>query len=354
MEIGAVASQSARQFLHEILRQLMARVDARESENVDPEYPPFGVTLNRDSYDSRRAAYLAFLVEHHELLFEVHNRWADEASRELFLSLLLFRALGHERVKLPSNNAAFWRAKALLNEMPSTPSTLTVEGAEQFRHFDVGLDNAHCLVDCLPANILFTFLLGQYYLRRGTVVVMPGSGDHVIDAGACFGDTAIDLAHVVGSHGRVHAFEVVDAHLRVIEHNLGQNGGLGNIVVHRCALGDEERAGEVVHSAPNPGFSVADRRFTPRLRRLDDLVGTGEIERVDFIKMDIEGNELQALRGAEQVLRRYRPRLAISLYHRWEDYFRIPIHLHALCLGYKFYLENYTISDGETVLYCVA
>ena len=70
-----------------------------------------------------------------------------------------------------------------------------------------------------------------------------------------------------------------------------------------------------------------------------------------MIKMDLEGHELPALRGAERTLRRFRPRLAISLYHQWDDYFRIPLHLNGLGLGYKFYLDNYSISDGETVLY---
>ena len=77
----------------------------------------------------------------------------------------------------------------------------------------------------------------------------------------------------------------------------------------------------------------------------------GDVERVDLIKMDIEGHELSALRGAEQTLRRFRPRLAISLYHNWDDYFQIPLHLDRLGLGYRFYLENYTISDGETIMY---
>jgi len=81
------------------------------------------------------------------------------------------------------------------------------------------------------------------------------------------------------------------------------------------------------------------------------LVEAGVVERVDMIKMDIEGHELPALRGAERALRRFRPRLAISIYHQWEDYFRIPLYLNELGLGYRFYLDNYTISDGETVLY---
>jgi hypothetical protein len=78
------------------------------------------------------------------------------------------------------------------------------------------------------------------------------------------------------------------------------------------------------------------------------------MQRVDFIKMDIEGSELEALKGAEETIRRFRPRMAISIYHKDDDYFTIPLFIRNLELGYRFYLENYTISDGETVLYCIA
>ena len=95
----------------------------------------------------------------------------------------------------------------------------------------------------------------------------------------------------------------------------------------------------------------AGARLTDELRpcTLDSL----ELPRVDFIKMDVEGAELMALRGGEAALRRHRPRLAISRYHRPEDFFSIPIWLDSLGLGYRFYLDHYTIHHEETVLYAV-
>jgi len=74
-------------------------------------------------------------------------------------------------------------------------------------------------------------------------------------------------------------------------------------------------------------------------------------ERIDLIKLDIEGSELGALRGAEKSLRRWRPKLAISLYHRPEDFFAIPLWLKSLDCGYRFYLDHYSIHHEETVLY---
>jgi FkbM family methyltransferase len=346
---------SADEFLNEFFHEFMARIDAQETDNVDQAYPPFGVFLDRAAYNARRATYLGFLMARRELLFESYRLWHDDASRELFVKLLLFRGLGHERIKLPSNSAAFWEAKRQVEELPSTPSAIpNLSDAEQLRHFELSIDGHDVRIDCLPVNIFFTFMCRQYHLRRSAVEVRPSEGDHVIDAGACFGDTAIDFALAVGPRGRVHAFEVVATHLQVSRHNIDQNADLSNVVLHPMALSDRSCHGEVAETGPDPSFSVENKCFAVPRRRIDDLVDAGDIGQVDLIKMDIEGHELAALRGAERSLRRFRPRLAISLYHRWEDYFRIPIHIDRLCLGYRFYLENYTISDAETVMYCIA
>ena len=65
--------------------------------------------------------------------------------------------------------------------------------------------------------------------------------------------------------------------------------------------------------------------------------------------MDIEGFELAALKGAEQTLRRFRPKaghLDLPQLGRLLDHPQ-----DGLKLGYRFYLDNYTLSDGETILY---
>ena len=70
-----------------------------------------------------------------------------------------------------------------------------------------------------------------------------------------------------------------------------------------------------------------------------------------YIIMDVEGAELEALKGAEKTIRASRPDLAICLYHAPHHLWEIPLYLYGLGLGYRFYMRNYTSFTGETVLY---
>jgi hypothetical protein len=86
---------------------------------------------------------------------------------------------------------------------------------------------------------------------------------------------------------------------------------------------------------------------------IDDFVARENLPQVNFIKMDIEGAELPALQGAEETLRNFKPRLAISLYHRDTDLVDIPRYLNGLGLGYEFFLDHFTIHREETVLFAI-
>jgi FkbM family methyltransferase len=70
-----------------------------------------------------------------------------------------------------------------------------------------------------------------------------------------------------------------------------------------------------------------------------------------YIIMDIEGAELEALKGAEKTIRASHPDLAICLYHAPHHLWEIPLYLHNLGLDYRLYMRNYTSFTGETVLY---
>ena len=98
--------------------------------------------------------------------------------------------------------------------------------------------------------------------------------------------------------------------------------------------------------SPIPTQSVASDEFLPALQNPRQREFEARIKQL--------GSELAALQGGENVLRRDRPRLAISLYHRSEDFFAIPLWIDGLGCGYRFYLQHYSIHGEETVLYAIS
>ncbi len=104
-----------------------------------------------------------------------------------------------------------------------------------------------------------------------------------------------------------------------------------------------------------PGSSIATRKFTLETVKtisIDDFVLAETLEHIDLIKMDIEGSEQDALFGAFDCIAKYRPKLAIAIYHG-NDFFELPKILNEKLLQYDFYLGHYTIHAEETILYCL-
>lgn len=75
--------------------------------------------------------------------------------------------------------------------------------------------------------------------------------------------------------------------------------------------------------------------------------------RVTMIKMDVEGSELEALKGAKNTIQRDKPKLAICIYHKPEDMLEIPLYIKELVPEYKLYVRVHMHAPGETVLYAV-
>ncbi|MDD3012975.1 MAG: FkbM family methyltransferase [Candidatus Gastranaerophilales bacterium] len=84
---------------------------------------------------------------------------------------------------------------------------------------------------------------------------------------------------------------------------------------------------------------------------IDEFVSENNINKVDLIKLDVEGAELNTLKGSINTIINHRPQLAISIYHSHEEMFSIPIFLNELLENYTFRLGHYTLTSFETILY---
>ena len=351
--LSADASIAARQqWLDKLLGRMFQMMHNIEQDNFDPDRYR-GVPPNAFFAD-RHAAYLTFLLRNVEHFFQSRQLLEDETSRALYDQLILFRLLGHIHVRLPFNTpqnrehiatAASWRVE-------DTDDAGAFGALSIFR---VPGRNRDIRVKGWKENVAWTFLYRQYFLEREGVEIKPATGDHVIDAGGCFGDTALGFADVVAETGHVYVFDPLPKHCAIMAQQLMMNPTLApRISIFPFGLTDtvNDVAPLVEDGKIDPGARILASAMPTTT--IDRAVAQSNAPRIDFIKMDIEGSELAALRGAESTIRRWRPKLAISLYHRPEDFFSIPFWIDSLDVGYRLFLDHYSIHHEETVLYAIA
>jgi len=142
----------------------------------------------------------------------------------------------------------------------------------------------------------------------------PRAGDVVLDVGAYVGMFTLRAAKLIGSTGRVIAVEPESRNLSYLRKNVEH---LGNVEVVGEAASNKSGEGKLFLSSATPCHTLiySHKRSTKvKVNTLDNIATQLNLPRVDFIKMDIEGSELQALEGAINILGG-KVRLAIASYH---------------------------------------
>ncbi|MBA7708521.1 hypothetical protein ES703_117423 [subsurface metagenome] len=289
----------------------------------------------------------------------LYNMLEDDYSRRTLVSVIAYRILGRGRIKLPVNTPEYWamrkRAQALISGKNTIRGTFRDKSLNAFKLDDIGY-SIHLYA--LPSTIVNQFMLHQYSYERISSPIKVEVGDFVIDGGSCWGDVTLFFAHGVGATGKVYSFEFVPENIEILAKNLHANKELAlRVEVVQRALWSA--SGErLSYSYNGPASRVSEGKVgeldrTITTVTIDDFVADQKIPKVDFIKMDIEGAELPALKGAKKTINNYKPKLAISVYHNLKDFVNIPEYLESLETRYKFYLDHYTIHAEETVLFAV-
>ncbi|MDA8052957.1 MAG: FkbM family methyltransferase [Deltaproteobacteria bacterium] len=200
-------------------------------------------------------------------------------------------------------------------------------------------------------GVVDMFYIEQYRIPN---LVEPKGKDIVIDAGAYYGETAFWFLKYIGSDGKVYAFEPSDSNFRSLKENV-ENNKVKNIEPIKMGLGREERELFLFNAESSSYFVDANLINTSKIRitTIDKFAEEHKLKSVGFIKMDIEGSEMDALAGAKETITRYKPKLAISVYHKGDDMIKIPMYLKSIVPDYKFFLRHNKYSWAETVLYTV-
>jgi FkbM family methyltransferase len=344
-------------FLEAVLRDAgAARLGPALDDNVDPERFPRGMAPVTEAEQERRAVQLRRNASDWDWLAGQF----DAEDTLLLGARLRFHLLGHTHARIGPAAAAVRELldvadRRLIVERDVTP--VPFAGHPATHRFTLDTLGHAIEVESYTLGVQGTYQLGQYWSLTHPEA-RPRPGDVAVDAGGCFGETALWLADVVGPDGHVRVLEFSPGNLTILRRNLARNPRLnGRISLSEAALwhtggealsfGLDGPASTVVVDPSGPAGGVAPVRSVA----LDDLVANGELGRVDFIKMDIEGAEPSALTGAERALRRFTPRLALAAYHDVDHLWQLPRALAELGLGYRFGLGHFTMHDEETVIY---
>ena len=156
------------------------------------------------------------------------------------------------------------------------------------------------------------------------------------DLGAYTGDTLRELLTYAPNLHEAWAMEP-DRRSYAKLCNWGENETRLNLHAHQLGAWHKRDTLFFSDAGGRGSTLTAAGRKQVEVEALDTLVGDA---RVDYIKFDVEGAEFEALRGAEKTIRRCRPELLVSLYHRGEDLVRLPPLVAELCPGYRFYLRR--------------
>jgi FkbM family methyltransferase len=143
-------------------------------------------------------------------------------------------------------------------------------------------------------------------------------GMNVVDIGGNLGYYALLEAQMVGDAGRVIAIEPVAANFAQLSKNVEANG-YRNIYLHNVAIGTSNGTVPMYLSKKSNWHSLhpvpwETREITVRVSTLDALLAQHELHSVDLIRMDLEGYEVEVIRGMAETIKNYSPRLLVELH----------------------------------------
>lgn len=198
-----------------------------------------------------------------------------------------------------------------------------------------------------PIRIPDHALSDQYFPKD---ITLSKGYSRFINCGAYNGDTVMRLNALFGKVEAIACFEPDAENFKLLTNYLSaeHNKIAQNIISFPCGVFSRE-AQFYFTSGNNVNCMISEKG--------DSLIQCVALDHVlpgfkpTFISMDIEGAELEALKGAETLIRENKPDLAISVYHAPKDIWGIPLYIESLRLGYKSYLRNYSSFTDETVFY---
>ena len=213
-------------------------------------------------------------------------------------------------------------------------------------------------------NVLNAKLSGDFSLYREVMIGTEYFDEEIIklednevflDVGAYKGKDIVEFTRRTGGkYDGIIALEPDRKTLTIFQETLANNG-IKNVEVHVKGAWDKH-AFLYFHDGREGSSRVSettDAAFPSIPIEVDTIENILKERRVTYISMDIEGAEHNAILGAEKTIKRWRPKMAVCVYHKREDLFDLLLLLKSFDPQYKFYIRHYSDNQTETVLYAI-
>jgi len=309
----------------------------------------------------------------------INLNWLDKKTKELISELKLFsekEIYEHIREKLKIvpvdtqesiskflDNFSFWGSFHPTENDFSTLERLSKflkENSEKFEKMYQSLE------DYRSKKIFYAILNNWYnydFINLEQVMekcfshyfdldIIPSCQEEVfVDLGAFNGDTVEDFIKIYGdNYKKIYAYEMTEQSMRELKERVKN---YPRIIYEQKAVSDEVGMGSIkIHEISTSSNQLELEEIGEiEVTSLDDDIG----EKITMIKMDIEGSELKALKGAENHIIKDKPKLLLSVYHGYEELLTLWEYLEKLDLSYHYYLRYYggPIFPTEIVLFAI-
>lgn len=185
-------------FNEALIIKLKSNFNNLHTDNWD--FDRFGAEPDYSEHFERTLEQSLAIVPDFKRIGFLYNLLEDDLSKNILVSLFAYRILGYKKVRLPRNNDFYQMAMSKIHALPKLQSLNIPAGVGGFdlTLFDLRAVNFELTMFASLLGVNLTFLQKQYELHHGDIHIKAEIGDTVIDAGGCWGDTALYFAHEVG------------------------------------------------------------------------------------------------------------------------------------------------------------
>lgn len=201
-----------------------------------------------------------------------------------------------------------------------------------------------------------SYLQTAKYLDYFHPYVQPEQGDNIIDGGAWYGDSSLTFHKKLSGNCHSYAFEPDNENYIQLTNTVQKANISDSVHPINKGLYNKKETLYFKKEADNDmqfRIQLEHSEHKVEVTSIDQFVIDKQIPSIDFIKMDIEGAEVMALKGARNTIEKDRPKLAICIYHKFDDLWQIILLVKQLNPNYTLYIGHHSQNLFETVLYAI-